>query len=201
MAVISLPTFSEAYSRLEGELSPDALSHSVRAAQVARALATAHGVDADRAELAALLHDIAEDYSDSDLLAFAERYDIPISVTEARIPKLLHGPVGAELLRDEWGIVDEEILDAVRDHITGSPYMSALAKVLFLADKLEPYRDRYYGGLDPIRDLAVKNLDQAMLRLYAWRIDQLVVGGDRPMDERMVAARNRFIDRTVASSQ
>jgi predicted HD superfamily hydrolase involved in NAD metabolism len=185
---------------LEEELTPDALGHSVRAAQLARVLAVAHGVDPDRAELAALVHDIADSYSDRDLLASAESYGIAITLTEARIPKLLHGPVGAEVLREEWGITDEEILDAVRDHITGSPYMSPLAKVLFLADKLEPSRDRYYGGLDPLRDLAMHNLDEAILRLYAWRMDQLVASRG-PMDERMVSARNRLIDRNLAASQ
>jgi len=97
--------------------------------------------------------------------------------------------VGAEVLRRDWGIDDEEILDAVRDHVTGSTHMGPIAKVLFVADKLEPGRDRYYGGLDGIRALALTDLDGAIRKLYAWRLSELV-DADRPIHARFVAARN-----------
>lgn len=185
-------------ARLEQELLPDMLEHVDQTAHLARKLAAIHGVDRDRAELAALLHDIADRYSDVELLILAERYDLPVSLTEARVPKLLHGKVAAEILRREWGIRDDELLDAIADHITGSVRMSPLAKVVFVADKLEPGRDRHYHGLDPIRDLAMVDLDAALLRLYAWRMDELVKAGC-PIDTGLVAARNRLIDRTLAS--
>jgi predicted HD superfamily hydrolase involved in NAD metabolism len=200
MTVVTLPTIPEVRARLQRELSPEALGHSVRTAQLARVLATQHGVDPERAELTALIHDIAEDYSDVKLLSLTEHYQIPINLTEARIPALLHGPVGAEVLRDQWGIRDEEVLDAVRDHITGAPRMGSLAKIVFVADKLEAGRDRHYGGLDPVRELAMRSLDDAILRLYAWRIDELVASG-RPVDEHLVTARNELIDRTLAASR
>jgi predicted HD superfamily hydrolase involved in NAD metabolism len=198
MASPTVPTLAEAYERLEHDLPADALGHSLRTAAVARALAKEHGVDPDRAELSALVHDVAEGYSEVQLLSLAEGYRIPISLTEARIPALLHAPVGAEILRDTWGISDEEILDAVRYHITGAPHMSPLVKILFLADKLESGRDRFYGGLDPLRELAMKSLDEAILRLYAWRMDDLVANG-RPVDQQLVAARNDLIDRSLAA--
>src|SRR5262245_15750377 len=151
------PTDSTAH--IQQELQPEILEHVRRTADLARELAVRHGVDPERAEFAALVHDIADHYSDVELLGLAERYGIPVSLTEARIPKLLHGPVGAEILRHEYGITDEEILDAVRDHVSGGPHMSKLAKVIFTADKLEPGRDRHYHGLDPVRKLARDDLD------------------------------------------
>ena len=184
--------------RLQRELAPDTLAHVYRTAELARTLAIAHGVDPDRAEIAALIHDVADAYSDRELLMLADRLEIPVSLTEARVPKLLHGAVGAEILRREWGISDEEILDAVRDHISGSPMMTRLAKVLFVADKLEPERDRHYHGLDPIRELAMVDLDAAVLKLYAWRMSELVAAG-RPVDERLVQARNVLIERELAA--
>jgi len=180
-------------ARIENELQPEILKHVRRTAAVARELAIVHGVDPELAELAALVHDIADCYSDVELLVFAERYHIPVSLTEARVPKLLHGPVGAEILRRDYGITDEELLDAVRDHISGGPHMGKLAKVLFAADKLEPERDRHYHGLDPVRKLAREDLDQAIAKLYAWRMDELVDAG-RPIHERMVTARNTLLD-------
>lgn len=183
--------------RLERVLSPESLAHTFRTAALARELASLHGVDPDRAELAGLLHDVGDQYSDKQLLSLAERYGIPLDLTEARIPRLLHAAVGAEVLRREWAITDDELLDAIDVHVTGSAIMSPLAKVLFLADKLEPDRDRYYGGLDPIRALARTDLDAAVLKLYAWRVSDLVDDG-RPVDDRLIRARNALIERMVA---
>ncbi len=190
-------TNADVRGRLERELTPDILAHVYRTADLARTLAVAHGVDPDRAELAALLHDIADRYSDADLLGLADQLGVPVSLTEARVPKLLHGAVGAEILRRDWGIADEELLDAVRHHISGSAMM-ALAKVLFVADKIEPERDRHYGGLEPIRELAMVDLDAAVLKLYAWRMSDLVARG-RPVDEGLVRARNVLMERELAA--
>jgi predicted HD superfamily hydrolase involved in NAD metabolism len=186
-------THTEIRSRLEQELTPEVLAHAYETAALARRLARAHDIDVERAETAALVHDIADRYSDRELLDFAERYEIPVSLTEARIPKLLHGAVGAEILRREWGIEDEEILEAVRYHISGAPIMGPLAKLLFVADKLEPGRDRHYGGLESVRSLAVADLNAAILRLYAWRINQLVEQ-DRPIQEHLITARNMLFE-------
>ena len=149
----SLPPINEIRTRVRHE-APDIYDHVVRTAALARELAGHHGIDADRAEAAALMHDIADRYSDKDLLRYAAKYGVALSETESRVPKLLHGKVGAELLRAEWFVTDEEVLDAVRSHISGSAQMGPLAKVVFVADKLEPNRDKFYGGLDDIREIA-----------------------------------------------
>jgi len=141
MPQVAVLTAEEARARLRQEMEPDTFAHAERAADLARQLAEIHGVDPDRAELAGLLHDIADRYSERELAIRADRYGISVSLTEARVPKLLHAKVGAEILRREWGITDEELLDAVREHITGGVRMSPLSKVTFVADKLEPGRD------------------------------------------------------------
>jgi predicted HD superfamily hydrolase involved in NAD metabolism len=198
MSATSLVT-PDLLQRVSAELDAETRAHSERTADLAVQLAEPHGVDPERARLAALLHDIADRYSDRELLNLAERYGVDVSLTEARVPKLLHGKIGAEVLRRDWGIMDEELLDAVRDHITGGVRMSSLAKVLFVADKLEPERDRHFGGLDPIRQLAMVNLEAAMLKLYAWRMDQLL-GAGKPVDNALVTARNQLIEWMLGSS-
>jgi predicted HD superfamily hydrolase involved in NAD metabolism len=170
-------------------VAPATLAHEQRTAAVARELAEFHGVDPDLAELAALLHDIADHYSDADLLLLAQRYGIPISLTAARVPKLLHGAVGAAILRHDYGVRDDELLDAVRDHVTGGPQMGPLAKILFIADKIEPERDHHDHGLDPVRALARVDLDQALAKLVAWRIAELAEIS-RPIEARLVTTHN-----------
>jgi len=53
---------------------------------------------------------------------------------------LLHGRAGAVLASEKLGIVDEDILDAVRWHTTGKRDMPGLTAVLYIADYIEPGR-------------------------------------------------------------
>jgi predicted HD superfamily hydrolase involved in NAD metabolism len=162
----------------------DTMAHEQRTAQLARELALAHGVDPNRAELVALLHDIADHYSDAELLLRAQQYGLLISAAERQHPRLLHGPVGAALLGREYGIRDAELLDAVRDHVTGGLHMSTLGKIIFIADKLEPLWG-HPANDGAVRTLAREQLDCAVLKLQAARIaglaeDQLPVMASSP---------------------
>ncbi len=197
LSILSTPTIELVTARLADTVGLETLAHVRQTAIVARELAALHGVDPERAELAALVHDVADPLSEQELMMRAERYHIPVTLTEARVPRLLHAPVGAEMLREEWGIGDEEVLNAVRYHVTGAPLMSPLVKIIFVADKIEPDRDRYYSGLDAIRVIARTNLDEAVLRLYAWRMSSLVATG-QPMHQQLVSARNSLIEQTLA---
>ena len=68
---------AEIRERMRGEMEPDTFQHAERTVEVARQLAIAHGEDPDRAEVAALVHDIADRFSDRELLRLADYYDIP----------------------------------------------------------------------------------------------------------------------------
>src|SRR3954467_15296845 len=82
--------------KLRREMEPETFAHAERTAEIARRLAVAHGEDPDRAEFAGLVHDIADRLSERELLRLTDHYGIPVTLTEARIPKLLHAKVGAE---------------------------------------------------------------------------------------------------------
>ena len=79
-------------------------AHIGRAQEVARELAPFHDVDPDRAALGILAHDVARAMPGPDLLAQAGRFHLAIGPIEASTPLLLHGPVGAEILRVEDGL-------------------------------------------------------------------------------------------------
>ena len=79
--------------------------------------------------------------------------------SERQSPKLLHGPVAAELAKRELAVDDEEVLEAVRAHTTGKPELGPLALVLYVADKIEPARD--YPSVERLRTLAREDLHQA----------------------------------------
>jgi predicted HD superfamily hydrolase involved in NAD metabolism len=73
----------------------------------------------------------------------------------------LHAKLGAYLAKADYGIDDEEILDAIRWHTTGRPEMTQLDKIIYIADYIEPNRNQA-PNLDEIRRLARVNLDECL---------------------------------------
>lgn len=148
----------EAAALARSRLSEKRYDHTVRVADTAEDLARAHHLDENRARLAALLHDAARETGPEEYLRLADKWEIPVGEPERQSPKLLHGPVAAELARRELGIEDGEVLEAVRAHTTGKPGMGPLALVLYVADKIEPARD--YPSVGRLRELARVDLHE-----------------------------------------
>ncbi len=146
------------------ESLPDKLqAHVFRARDVGLELASRHGIDEGRAELAVLAHDVARAANKPEMLRLADQFGLPTLDIERRAPILLHGPVGAELLRREDGLDDLEILEAVRWHSTGHPDLTPLGLLVFIADKLDPRKVKSYPYQPELRDIANESLRQAVL--------------------------------------
>ena len=110
-------------------LSAKRYGHALRVANTAEELARAHGLVPGRSRLAALLHDAARETSSEEFLDLADDLGLSVGEPERESPKLLHGPVAAELARRELGVEDEGVLEAIRDHTTGRPGMGPLSLV------------------------------------------------------------------------
>jgi len=76
-----------------------------------------------------------------------------------------HAFIGAEAARAFFGIRKKSVLDAVRFHTTGAPKMGKVAKIVFLADKIESSRDKEEGNLDELRELIFTNLNKGMIEV------------------------------------
>jgi len=137
-------------------LSARRYGHTLRVADTAEDLARVHGIDPDRACLAGLLHDATRELSPDEFLDLARSWRLPVGEPERESPKLLHGPVAAELARRELGLEDGQVLDAIREHTTGRPGMGPLSLVLYVADKVEPARD--YPSVGRLRRLSREDL-------------------------------------------
>lgn len=144
---------------LAEQLDPSRLRHSLLTAREAILLAETHGLDTQKAQLCALIHDCAKlpkQKLDEKMVNFGF---VPTE-EERENPYLIHARFGAVLAKEQFGIEDDEILRAIELHTLGSPDMTAFDEVIFLADKLEPSRD--YRKISSIRKLAYKNLDAAV---------------------------------------
>jgi predicted HD superfamily hydrolase involved in NAD metabolism len=140
-------------------LSEKRYGHTVRVANTAESLARKHGLDPAQTRLTALLHDAARETEPDEFLRLAKEWNLSVGEPERQSPKLLHGPVAAELARRELGVADEEVLAAIRVHTIGAAEMGPLALALYVADKIEPARD--YPSVGKIRDLASSDLREA----------------------------------------
>jgi predicted HD superfamily hydrolase involved in NAD metabolism len=135
-------------------------AHVVRVARLADRLAQRHGEDPARARLAGLLHDLARLFSAERLLAECESRGLPIDDFERRNPVVLHARLGAELAREDFGVSDPRVLEAIRHHTVAKPRMTRLDAIVYLADGLEP--GRAFAEREALETLAFSNLEAAM---------------------------------------
>ena len=180
----------EALKAAIGRLPRGLAEHVERVvAEADRLAAGLKELDREQLELAAWGHDIARALSRRELLARARGFGLEVSPVEEEAPILLHGPVGAEILRQEHGIDDPEVLAAARFHSTGRAGMSLLEKVIFVADKIEPGKVRAKPALARVRELADRDLDAAILEY----LDQMLMVASEEnwsLHPQAIAARN-----------
>ncbi len=134
--------------------------HTLGVVEMAVKLAKVHHIDEKNAALAALLHDYGKNLGKNDMLLAIKKYNIPVDEVSAKSMSLLHGEVGAELVCEDLGICDPDVLNAIRYHTYGRVGMSALEKLIYISDAIEPGRD--YPGVKELRALANESLDKAL---------------------------------------
>lgn len=157
---------------IEERLSPYRYTHSMNVAKKARELAVHYGVDADKAYLAGVLHDITKE-TDYDL---QEKYIIKsghcITPLEKNNKKVYHQISGMAFVQQELGINDEQILNGIRFHTTGCENMSIFEMIIYLADLTS--EERNYPDVDKMRKLTDTSLLEAMHYALSFVIKDLV---------------------------
>lgn len=149
--------------KLQSALSIKRYIHTLGVADEAERLAEIYGTQKDRqkARVAGLLHDCAKDFPPEVRDRFCKEYKVPIDDAMKALPDLIHPFLGAEVARRDYLVADEEILDAIRFHTTGRANMTLLEKIIYIADYIEPNRERF-EGIEEARRLAYLDLDMAM---------------------------------------
>ena len=178
---------------LKDNLKPSRYGHTLGVVNTAIKLAEFYGEDKNKAEIAALCHDVAKNMSNDELRKIIDNENIILSIDEENTQELWHSIVGPVIARKVFEIEDEEILDAMRWHTTGKEDMTNLEKIIYLADLIEP--SRMFEGVDEIRGLAYKNLDSAMLKALTHTTIYLLTKGCA-VDINSVKARNYLVYNT-----
>ena len=149
--------------------------HTLGVEFTAASLAMRYGVDIDKAEIAGLLHDCAKCIDDEDKFDDCKKYKIELTDVEKRNPFLIHSKLGAVYANKLYGIDDEEVISAIRFHTTGKPDMTLLEKIIFIADYIEPGRDKA-PNLKEIRQMAFIDIYEAMYMILKDTLDYLDKG-------------------------
>ena len=169
------PKSIEIQGYLSAKLSAERFQHVLSVQEMAVDLARVHKADVWHANLAALLHDSAKWMSTERLYKEVERYKIRLDPVEKLNPSLLHSLVGVKLAIEEFEVTQLEVLEAIRNHTTGSPSMGIISQVLYVADFAEPMRT--HEDLHIVRKLAYTALERAVHHVARAQIEHLLQKG------------------------
>ena len=153
--------FPKLEKKLKKYMDEERFIHTQGVMYTACALAMCHNADMNQARLAGLLHDCAKCIPNSKKLKICQRENIPVSAAEEASPDLLHAKLGVYISKEKYGVTDREVRQAVRYHTTGRPEMTLLEKIIYIADYIEPGRDKA-PNLPTVRRLAFQDLDETM---------------------------------------
>lgn len=133
--------------------------HSLRVADTAERLCKKYKLDVKLGKLAGIGHDMCKDFSDEMLLSIASKDGEEITLLEKLKPALLHGRAAAVKLEKDFHVENTDVLEAVAVHTFGKPGMCDLAKVIYVADKIEPGRPHVTKKyLDKLKKLSLDEL-------------------------------------------
>lgn len=192
--------YSKNYSAMDREalmqqvqmrMSEKRFKHVLGVEEMAILLAEKYGVSTEKASIAALTHDYAKERSDEEFLLEIERQNYPDQAMLKKFGNAIwHGLVGADFVERELKVHDVDILEAIRLHTTGAANMTDLAKIIYVADYIEPGRN--FPGVEEARRIALMDLDQAVAFETKHTLSHLIEN-ENPVYPKTLETYNRFV--------
>lgn len=135
--------------------------HSVRVMEIGVKLAYRYNANIEKTKIAGILHDCGKITDKTKMLKRVDDFGIILDTCMENNDELIHGLLGAEIAKVEYGIDDIEILDAICYHTTGRENMSILDKIIYIADYIEPKRN--FKGVEKVRNMAFVDIDKSLI--------------------------------------
>ncbi|MDV7757091.1 bis(5'-nucleosyl)-tetraphosphatase (symmetrical) YqeK [Liquorilactobacillus mali] len=152
-------TRTELLAKVKNSVSNKRYQHILGVEQAAVRIAKLNKFNIEKASIAALVHDYAKERSAEEFKKVITDKNLDADLLNWN-NYLWHGVVGAEIIKDELHIENEEILNAVRRHTVGAENMTILDKIVYVADYVE--NGRIFPDVNIARTLAYSNLDDAV---------------------------------------
>lgn len=154
---------------MKTNLKPARYTHSLGVEKMARELAEIYGADSEKAAFAGRYHDIAKCFTPDVMNKYVRDFGLDEMYIDNN--PLAHSKVAACILENEFGVKDEEVLDAVRSHTTGRGNMSLLEEIVYVSDAIE--ENRSYPELKALQERARTDIDGACLFIMDYTLDSL----------------------------
>lgn len=122
-------------------ITEERLQHSIQVARLAYDICLKNNLDIkNNAYIAGILHDIGKSFKyprEAAIKFMQEKY-----ADYVNLPLFsYHQFIGSDIIQQEFNIIDEDILNAVRFHCTGRANMTPLGMIVYASDKIEPTRE------------------------------------------------------------
>lgn len=151
---------------LKKEISEKRYKHSMGVMKKAEELAKIYGEDVNKAKLIGLAHDIGKELSKEEKLQYAIENKLGVDEIEKVNIGLLHAKIGADICKKRYGFT-KDMQDAIKYHTVANKNMNLLAKIIFVADKIEENRnykkEEKQVKLEEARRIAIEDIDKAVL--------------------------------------
>lgn len=160
---------------IKEKLSEHRYRHSIGVMKMAEKLTEFYNLDTKKARLIGLVHDIAKEMSMEEIKEYTKKYNIELSELEIQNKELIHSKIGADISKRQYGF-DDEMAKAILYHTTGNPNMDMMAKVIFMADKVE--ENRVYSDIEERRKLCFENIDKAIIETINYTTKHCIERGE-----------------------
>ncbi len=143
---------------LKCKLSKKRYEHVNSAAVLAVALAKHYNINTHSAYLAAILHDYTKELSIEKQIALMKIY-YPEKLDKH--PKTYHQYTAMTLVKQDFGIYQQDIIDAIGNHVNGTDH-KRLSKIIYCVDKIDDTRKIDNTS---IKALCFKDIDRAYMMI------------------------------------
>lgn len=157
---------------LTKKITEKRFNHILGVEEMAVILADIYNIDKVKVITAALLHDIAKEYTLKECLDTLNKFNVYYDDMEGKSVELLHSKVAFAIAKYDFLIRDEDVLNAIKYHTTGRGEMTMIEKIIFVSDAIE--KNRNYIGVEEIRVMAKNNIDASMIMILDNTIKYLI---------------------------
>ena len=166
-----MKSFEECYNYVKERLSDKRFYHSECVMNRAIEYAKIYNENVDYAKLAGIVHDIAKEIPKEERIELAKKYGVQLDKIEINNTGLIHAKLGAKIAEKDLGL-NQEICDAISYHTTGKDDMTALQKIIYLADFSG--EDRNFEEAKYIYEMSKKDLNEALLFCFKYSINERI---------------------------
>ncbi len=132
--------FNNIMKNLEQQVSKKRFNHTEGVIRRALEIGAYHNIPFDKIRLAGAGHDYAKELDNDETSIYLDENNVDIDFRAKNDINLMHGFVSAIVMKNMYGIEDNDILNAIRYHTFGRIGMSDLELLISISDITEPCR-------------------------------------------------------------